>query len=517
MKAMEVSAQSKSSASSGKIQTAQSLKSWASAVFRFLSSLNLAVTVIFSLVIALSAATFTESLYDTPTAQYWVYRSTWFYGILTLLGVNILCVALSRLPWKKRHTPFLMAHAGILILLYGAWLTDVAGLDGSLRIKEGETGTVVETSTPELVLREGENVKSRPLKWQPPSVKFDPIELKEYGIIVDQFLSHADAVYDFLPNDMRTQGFPAAKIKIVGGPMKIVQDFWLWAGDPSWKNIQAGPALLSIQGISPAEPKTSAAVHRIGRPEFMLSMAANGDVSYEAVSSAGDSRKGTFKAAQVEGQKIEPGWKGGVQLTIEKWMPNAQPKVSYKPSEVQYGDQAPSSAIHVSAGAGVGVTDIWLGLGDRAVLELKGPSGSPDGSRNIGIGYYPHRVVLPYGIRLDRFTITHYDGTRDPASYASLVSVMDSESNREHLDISMNEPIKHKGITFYQASYEDAQPRPTVSILSVNRDPGRPFKYLGSLLLVLGSILLFAVKVYKKRVSQLGVNPLKAATNPAGT
>jgi hypothetical protein len=68
----------------------------------------------------------------------------------------------------------------------------------------------------------------------------------------------------------------------------------------------------------------------------------------------------------------------------------------------------------------------------------------------------------------------------------------------------MNEPLTVKGITLYQASYEDAQPRPVVSIFSVNRDPGRPWKYLGSLLIVLGSIILFAVKYRKSKATQKG-------------
>ena len=78
----------------------------------------------------------------------------------------------------------------------------------------------------------------------------------------------------------------------------------------------------------------------------------------------------------------------------------------------------------------------------------------------------------------------------------------------------MNEPLEHRGIKLYQASYESPDPsqlpptlkpgspefrealRPRISIFSVNRDPGRPFKYAGSILLVFGSILLFGAKYW---------------------
>jgi cytochrome c biogenesis protein ResB len=61
--------------------------------------------------------------------------------------------------------------------------------------------------------------------------------------------------------------------------------------------------------------------------------------------------------------------------------------------------------------------------------------------------------------------------------------------------ISMNDPLKHASFTFYQASFEsDPSGRPTASVLSVNRDPGRALKYFGSLLLVLGAMHLFYMK-----------------------
>src|SRR4051812_13085396 len=100
--------------------------------FWSLATLKFAVIVIVSLSAALAVATCLESVYDTPTAQYHVYRSVWFHAILALLGVNILVVALSRLPWKRHHTAFLLAHAGILILLGGSWATERFGVDGML-------------------------------------------------------------------------------------------------------------------------------------------------------------------------------------------------------------------------------------------------------------------------------------------------------------------------------------------------------------------------------------------------
>jgi cytochrome c biogenesis protein ResB len=131
-----------------------------------------------------------------------------------------------------------------------------------------------------------------------------------------------------------------------------------------------------------------------------------------------------------------------------------------------------------------------LGLGDRAVLHVA--------DRDIEIGYFPKRVVLPFSVRLDRFTIEHDQGTLTPASYASRVTVLGGKGQQD-VTISMNEPLQLNGYTLYQASYEEGTPRPVTSILAVNRDPGRIWKYLGSLLIVMGSVLLFAQKYKRAR------------------
>jgi hypothetical protein len=145
-------------------------------------------------------------------------------------------------------------------------------------------------------------------------------------------------------------------------------------------------------------------------------------------------------------------------------------------------------------------SQIWLGLGDRA--ELKTAKGE-----EISVGYFPKRLMLPFAMRLKRFEMKHNPGTMDPSAYSSQVQVVEdmrqSEAGFELLPahvISMNEPLKHGGYTFYQASYIPDTPRPTTTILSVNYDPGRFLKYLGSLLIAIGSVMLYLVKLKAQKL-----------------
>jgi len=459
----------------------------ATAIFDFLASLKLAVIVILGLVVSLSTATILEAIYDTPTAQYWVYRSAAFHGLLALLGVNIFVVMLSRYPWKPRHLPFLMAHIGILILLAGSWITDRVGLDASMRISEGETASVVDLDNASLVVTEGSGHHQIPVKWVPPGVTFKPIDFRSqgvpYDVRVDRFLSHADPIISFVPAAAEDKSAaPAVQLIVKGGAMRITQEYWLWAGDKGWSSIQAGPARLIFgevpQGFRPDQTWLAVAPGK------------DGSLSYTAHSASGETVKG--KVSAQGSSVIDPHWKGGVTITVAKWIPKAVPFTRYEPARIEYGQSAPPPALHLIAGTGSETADIWMGLGDRAVFHLDG--------REVTIGYFPRRIVLPFSVQLERFTIERYAGSNDPASYSSQVRVSGRDSDKV-ATISMNEPLEHSGYTLYQASYEDGQPRPTVSIFSVNRDPGRVWKYLGSLLIVLGSIALSAMKYVKRRSS----------------
>src|SRR4051794_33386106 len=70
------------------------------AIYRFLASLKLAVFSLATLAAVLSYATFFESWYGAAAVQEWIYRTKGFAILLAFLGMNILCAALIRFPWK---------------------------------------------------------------------------------------------------------------------------------------------------------------------------------------------------------------------------------------------------------------------------------------------------------------------------------------------------------------------------------------------------------------------------------
>src|SRR5580704_14634291 len=124
-------------------------------IYRFLASLKLAVISIATLATTLAYATVFESKYGGGAAQDWIYRSPGFAILLAFLGMNILCAALIRYPWKRRQTGFVVTHAGLLILLAGSYYSVRTADEGQVGMLEGDVkGELVRVDYPVIRITE---------------------------------------------------------------------------------------------------------------------------------------------------------------------------------------------------------------------------------------------------------------------------------------------------------------------------------------------------------------------------
>ncbi len=112
------------------------MKKW----IKILGSLSFALSLIGALVALLTLSTLLESSKGTPFVQRFFYQAGWFDVFLALFGLNILCSSLSRWPYKRYHTGFLIVHTGILMLLVGSFMSRYGGVDGQMALYEGEAG-----------------------------------------------------------------------------------------------------------------------------------------------------------------------------------------------------------------------------------------------------------------------------------------------------------------------------------------------------------------------------------------
>jgi hypothetical protein len=185
-----------------------------------------------------------------------------------------------------------------------------------------------------------------------------------------------------------------------------------------------------------------------------------------------------LKGIAKETETIETGWMG-LKFRILRFLPHAREDVRY--SRMERNTPAAVTALKFKLRG----KEYWLGLNSMQRVFLE--------DRVYFVSFGNRRLELPFTMKLNKFTMDKYQGTERAATYQSEVDVPELGTTV----ISMNEPLKHGGFTFYQSSFQrNEKGEAVVSILSVNHDPGRWLKYLGSLLLVFGAIMLF----YFKRV-----------------
>ena len=111
------------------------------------------------------------------------------------------------------------------------------------------------------------------------------------------------------------------------------------------------------------------------------------------------------------------------------------------------------------------------------------------------------RIYIPFSIQLNDFKQVLHPGTEIPKSFSSDIFLIDDEISRRVL-IQMNEPLRYKGYTFYQASFSQSEFGET-SILAVVKNYGRLFPYISSIIMSIGLLIHLLIKLprlIKKRV-----------------
>lgn len=136
-------------------------------IFEFCASLKLAILLILSLAFYLAIGTIYESRYGAQAAKYMVYDSTAFLLLLALLAINVLAAALSRYPWKRKQTGFVITHLGIEVLLAGCLWSYRSAIDGKVALRPGDSITSIDLDSERLSIHFPTSNWSTPIElWQ---------------------------------------------------------------------------------------------------------------------------------------------------------------------------------------------------------------------------------------------------------------------------------------------------------------------------------------------------------------
>jgi len=146
-----------------------------------------------------------------------------------------------------------------------------------------------------------------------------------------------------------------------------------------------------------------------------------------------------------------------------------------------------------------------------AYVELIGPQGSLGtwlvstqliksqtlevAGRTYSLGLRFTRHYKPYSIKLLDFSHDVYAGTDIPKNFSSRINLTtpDGVEDREIL-IYMNNPLRHAGLTFYQAGFDNND---KTSILQVVRNPSWILPYISCTLMGVGLLVQFLISLFR--------------------
>ena len=107
-----------------------------------------------------------------------------------------------------------------------------------------------------------------------------------------------------------------------------------------------------------------------------------------------------------------------------------------------------------------------------------------------------HRTYLPFELELIDFEKTMHPGTNIAKSYSSLVNLIENGIPRKVL-IEMNQPLRYKGHTFYQASFIE-QGEVQTTVLATVKNHGRLFPYISTIIMCIGILYHMLFMLYKR-------------------
>ncbi len=518
------------------------------------SNVKFAVVIISIFTIALVFGTFQESYHGADYANRIVYKSWWFITIEVLMFISIFMATVVRLPFKKRLYGFYTIHAGLIILFIGSFFTYVNGIDGTIQLLPNTPAHKVLIN--EDILRvdftETNQVFKLPLPYTHKPTVLNK-EIKEVKFL--DYLPSAELKTMWKPHSKKERGQHSSSYQLFNENMS--QDVTLSLSSESDFKSMLRLGLLNLHYMPAILAKCFEKETESG---FILWHLGTGEcfTAEERKLIVEKTEKGTrfvILRHQNEFLKFFPDFSpvavnddltknhNSPYRVLSKRIFEDKPNLFLFGTQISYFKKRKKKWIMEDISSNIAKLP-WMGFKLRLIkhsedtypveepefikpiqesseivkgalkaIKIKfynknywirndGPLELTNGNHKIRFQLIPKEVQLPYQITLEKFKMNTNPGTNDPASYESFVQLLDGRNDtgitKHH--VFMNNPLKYDDFTFYQSSYFPIGENQYGSALSVNYDPGRFFKYLGSLLIVLGSMWHYYINRRKTKV-----------------
>ncbi len=309
---------------------------------------------------------------------------------------------------------------------------------------------------------------------------------KEYTVQADTFYSHATIREGQLIDDKEGNVLNPALRFSLEGPEKT-ENHLSFAFFPDLESMHGGQE-QNMSGLN-ARFDYPSNINML-QPENQIDLAVDQDrtLYYRAMNKDGKYATGTIQV----GQNFNTTW-GSFVMRIDNFYENGRLSHDIIDAGKNAEGQQNNPIIQVRLE--------YNGKSVRRNVSFNNPTTLAVGGEACVINFGRERYPLGFNLELIDFRAPRYPGTNRPAKFESLVKLKDPEQNlEEETLIYMNNPLGHNNFLVYQSSYiEGDENRPDISIFSVARAPGTPIIYFGSIVMILGMIIIFASSRYGRR------------------
>jgi cytochrome c-type biogenesis protein CcsB len=421
-------------------------------------------------------ATFLESNQGSDVARNLIYNARWMEFLYVLLVVNLIGSIFRYDLVRRQKWSVLAFHLAFLLILVGAAVTRYSGYEGMMHIREGASSN--EISSDQTSLRIVAEVRGEKVERSVAA----KLGEKNGNEVVESFLVGGKTLTVenelFVPNAFETivpdeAGEPAISLFVLDkennrldgiltkGKRIVFQDLTLAFSDStSTADIVFMETPQGLQCTSTFPVAQTGMMHKQdhmympGQPIRVV------DKTLYSVNHLVLVVKTYLPRAKVNLTQAVPGADASGILRTGK------DAVVFKVSD---GNQV--KRVNVFSDANPLTASSTCMLGDISV--------------RLSYGIMPR--LLPFSITLRDFQLERYPGSNSPSSYASEITVTDTERKIVlPYRIYMNKILNYRGYRFFQSSYDEDEQG---TVLSVSHDYwGTMITYAGYLVLVLGLV-----------------------------
>lgn len=469
-------------------------------LIHLLGSLKLALLLLATIAIACAVATFTESRFDSGVARVWIYKAPWFIAWLGVLCINLFAVTLTRWPWQKKHTGFIITHYGIILLLIGAVIGSKFGYEGNVTLRtDGQPQQRIITDRSCLQVESPADsylyllpLDTRFLNPSTESPKYLPVPGTPLRIGIDAVSESLVPEPKLVPASGKAAGV-GVLIGFTSGMMHQSLHVGLGTGEGAPKTHQFFGRAEIVLVASPSELPTHAPDGK--KPWLDLFPGKDqGSLFYRLGRGNTVSSSGQLKS----GDQLPLGW-ADWRLQLMEISPDrkivSSPAPNQKDASKKSEGGVPGFHAFLSSPDGSRGEAAWVASGEVVPLIL--------GRDLVRLGYGLELKPIPFSISLTGFQVPRDEGTETPSDFRATVQFKNLKSGDEKSGvIRMNHPASYPGgllanITGFNHKFSQAEWNPEdlkETTLQVLYDPGWFFKWVGSLAICLGITTMFYIR-----------------------